>query len=110
MLLPINLSESVKVKLTAFGEAILAQYELDEYRRKGGVLSCFERQTSHEEALRVSFTVHRRDPDGYYSFQLIDFCEIFGPAMSVFAITRAIDDFTILLDVPDGRWRFQYVH
>ena len=82
MQLKINLNDKVKVKLTAFGEAILAQHMLKVYRELGGVLDARDNLNPYEEAACSIFFAYPYDEDRYRTFKLYELFEIFGHTIS----------------------------
>ncbi len=79
----VNLNDKVCVKLTAFGEAVLAQHMLTVYRSLGGVFDARENLNPREDAACSVFFAYPYDENRYRTFRLYELFAIFGNVMSL---------------------------
>lgn len=77
----INLGDSVLVKLTPFGELILAKEKIRLYTEFGGTNNPGDMPINARIAESI-WKEHEADQEGYRRFQLYDLMRIFGPVVS----------------------------
>ncbi len=102
----INVNDTVRVRLTPFGESVLARHRLQEYE---GLREAFPERPErdgqsapcHERALLDVWTDHERDAEGMRTFQIYELMEIFGPEMSFTAQQMPFQDNRIVLEAKD---------
>lgn len=100
MEISVNLNEVVRVRLTAFGEAVYAKHLLDEYESLGGSLSPHGRQGLPESAaLHIFQEKNKPDQDGCRTFQLHELFYIFGRTAHITAQQVALQGNAFLLKV-----------
>jgi hypothetical protein len=77
----INVNDSVRVRLTAFGEAVLMRYLLQAFEEAGGSLDPFASPGLKDSYGKAILADHPVLEDGTRSFQFHELMEIFGPVM-----------------------------
>ncbi len=77
----ISLNDIVKVRLTCFGEAILAKYRLETFKDMGGSLDSHASPSIGNRCGMGIWKEHETDEEGFRRFQLFELMEIFGPCI-----------------------------
>jgi hypothetical protein len=101
-MLEISTRDLVKVRLTGFGEAVLAKYKIDEYLRSGGTLNAGIEPQIEDEQARYIFSRFGPDQDGFCAFQIEELMEIFGSSMRYAAVQIPFADRTLFLFLSEG--------